>query len=249
MLFVEWSTDSLSCSLNKKMMNDNNTTTIDTTNVTPTPLNVVATDATVTTAGTITALTAAKTTTTLPVGNAADETAHRSLFGTGLYQLDSVSGTTSGPVAVQTPPFVPRVFTQGLMPDKFDGKCFKTWQKKMMFFLTTLKLDKFIQRDKPLVPYGIDDVHALASVYIWVHSDFVCKGNILGSLIHPLYRVYYEISNAKDLWRSMDKKNRGEDAGCQKYVVAKFHDLMMDSKPIMDQVEAFQLIFNEIAVE
>ena len=110
MLFVEWSTDSLSCSLNRKMTNDNNTT-IDTTNVTPTPLNVVATDAIVTTAGTITASTAA-TTTTLPVGNVADETAHCSLFGVGLYQSDSVSGTTSGPVQVQTPPFVPSVFTQ-----------------------------------------------------------------------------------------------------------------------------------------
>ncbi|KAG5377775.1 hypothetical protein IGI04_025617 [Brassica rapa subsp. trilocularis] len=66
------------------MTNDNNTT-IDTTNVTPTSLNVVATDATVTTAGTITASTAATTTTTLPVGNAADETGHHSLFGAGLY--------------------------------------------------------------------------------------------------------------------------------------------------------------------
>uniref|UniRef100_A0A0D3AZ61 Uncharacterized protein n=1 Tax=Brassica oleracea var. oleracea TaxID=109376 RepID=A0A0D3AZ61_BRAOL len=50
------------------------------------------------------------------------------------------------------------------MPDKFDGKGFKTWQKKMLFFLTTLKLDKFILEDKPIVPYGIDDVHTLASV-------------------------------------------------------------------------------------
>ena len=126
MLFVEWSIDSLSCSLNKKMTNDNNTT-IDTTNVTPTLLNVVATDATVTTAGTITASTAATTTTILPVGNTADETGHHSLFGAGLYQSDSVSGTTSGPVAVQTSPFVPNVFNQGLMPYKFDGKRFKTW--------------------------------------------------------------------------------------------------------------------------
>ena len=48
----------------------------------------------------------------------------------------------------------------------------------------------------------------------------------------------------------MDKKYRGEDAGCQKYVVAKFHDFkMVDSKSIMDQVEAFQLICHEIAAE
>ncbi|KAF2534181.1 hypothetical protein F2Q70_00031518 [Brassica cretica] len=68
------------------MTNDNNTP-IDTTNVNQTPLNVAATDATVTTAGNITASTAAATTSTiLPVGNAADETTRRSLFGAGLYQ-------------------------------------------------------------------------------------------------------------------------------------------------------------------
>ena len=78
-----------------------------------------------TTARIITALTAAETTTTLPVDSVSDETARRSLFGDGLYQTGSVSGTTSGPVAVQTPLSVRNVFTQG-MPDKFDGKGFKT---------------------------------------------------------------------------------------------------------------------------
>ncbi|XP_013617778.1 PREDICTED: uncharacterized protein LOC106324338 [Brassica oleracea var. oleracea] len=184
------------------------------------------------------------------MGNVADETTRRSLFGASLYQMGSVSGNTSGPVAVQTPPFVPSVFTQGLMPNKFDGKGFITWQKKMLFFLTTLKLDKFIQEDKPLVSYRIDNVHTLASVDIWVHSDFVCKGYILGRLIDPLYRVYCEIPTAEELWRSLDKKCRGEDACCQKYVVSKFHKFkMVDSKPIMDQVEAFQLICHKIAAE
>uniref|UniRef100_A0A0D3BI56 Glutamyl/glutaminyl-tRNA synthetase class Ib catalytic domain-containing protein n=1 Tax=Brassica oleracea var. oleracea TaxID=109376 RepID=A0A0D3BI56_BRAOL len=58
---------------------------------------------------------AATTSTILPVGNASDETTRRSLFGAGLYQMGSVSVTASGPVAVQTPPSVPSVFTQGLM--------------------------------------------------------------------------------------------------------------------------------------
>ena len=144
MLFVVWSINLFSCFLCRLMTNDNNTP-VDTTNVTQTPLIVAATDATKTTAGANTASTAAATTTTtLPVGNDADETTRRSLFGAGFYQTGSVSRTTSGPVAVQTPPSVPSVFTQGLMPDKFDGKGFKTWQKTMLFFLTTLKLDKLI---------------------------------------------------------------------------------------------------------
>ena len=90
----------------EKMTNDNNTP-INTTDVTTTPLNVAATDATVTTVGNITASTAAATTSTiLPAGNAADETTRRSLFGAGLYQTGSVSATASSPVAVQTPPAV-----------------------------------------------------------------------------------------------------------------------------------------------
>ncbi|KAL0694672.1 hypothetical protein Bca4012_061852 [Brassica carinata] len=131
------------------MTDPSNTTPID-ASITQTPLNVSATDATLTNVGTIDVGTiAATTTTTLPVGNGADETTRRSLFGAGLYQTASIEGTSNAPVAVSTPPTVPSVFTQGLMPDKFDGKGFKTWQKKMLFFLTTLKLDKFIQEDKP----------------------------------------------------------------------------------------------------
>ncbi|KAF2566893.1 hypothetical protein F2Q68_00027109 [Brassica cretica] len=54
------------------MMNDNNTP-IDTTNVSHTPLNVAATDVTMTNVGNITASTAAATTSTiLPAGNATD---------------------------------------------------------------------------------------------------------------------------------------------------------------------------------
>ncbi|KAF2599279.1 hypothetical protein F2Q68_00009215 [Brassica cretica] len=68
------------------MTNDNNTL-IDTTDVTTTPLNVAATDATVKTVENITASTAAATTSTiLPAGNAADETTRHSLFSAGLYQ-------------------------------------------------------------------------------------------------------------------------------------------------------------------
>ncbi|KAF3595700.1 hypothetical protein DY000_02020418 [Brassica cretica] len=63
------------------MTNDNNTA-IDTTNVIQIPLNVAATDATVTTVGNITVSTAAATTTTtLSVGNVVDEITRCSLFG------------------------------------------------------------------------------------------------------------------------------------------------------------------------
>lgn len=55
---------------------------------------------------------------------------------------------------------------------------------------------------------------------------------------------------AKDLRRSLDKKYRGEDEGCQKFSVVHFFDFkMVGSKPIMDQVEALELLCHEIVVE
>ncbi|KAF3543977.1 hypothetical protein DY000_02002864 [Brassica cretica] len=63
-------------------MTNGNNTPIDTTDVTTTPLNVAATDATVATVGNITSSTAAATTSTiLPAGNVVDETTRWSLFG------------------------------------------------------------------------------------------------------------------------------------------------------------------------
>jgi len=34
-------------------------------------------------------------------------------------------------------------------PEKFDGMEFKRWQQKMLFYLTTLHLAKFLQEDPP----------------------------------------------------------------------------------------------------
>ena len=34
-------------------------------------------------------------------------------------------------------------------PGKFDGTEFKRWQQKMLFYLTTLHLAKFLQEDPP----------------------------------------------------------------------------------------------------
>ena len=87
-----------------------NNTPIDTT-IDQTPLNAAGTDATVITAVTI----AASTSTSVPVGIVTDETTSRSLFGAGLYQMGSILGTTSAPVAVPTPPAVPGMITQGFL--------------------------------------------------------------------------------------------------------------------------------------
>ncbi|CAA7035407.1 unnamed protein product [Microthlaspi erraticum] len=129
---------------------------------------------------------------------------------------------------------------------KVGGNGFKTWQQKMLFFLTNLNLDKYLKDDAPIVPPGNTDSTIMDR---WTQSDFLCKGWILSRLIDPLYNVYCEAKTSKQLWLALEKKYKSEDAGCQKYATAKFLNFkMVDSKPIMEQVEALQLITHEIAL-
>ncbi|CAA7017273.1 unnamed protein product [Microthlaspi erraticum] len=146
-----------------------------------------------------------------------------------------------------TNPSMPGAVSVGLMPEKFGGNGFKTWQQKMLFFLTNLSLDKYLKDDAPVVPPGNTDSTIMDR---WTQSDFLCKGWILSRLIDPLYNVYCEAKTSKQLWLALEKKYKSEDAGCQKYATAKFLNFkMVDSKPIMEQVEALQLITHEIAAE
>ncbi|KAL1222310.1 hypothetical protein V5N11_012777 [Cardamine amara subsp. amara] len=151
----------------------------------------------------------------------------------------SVIETVKVPSGNHTPP-----------PSKFDGTSFKMWKKKMFFYLTTLNLQKYTNEVKPLLPEGNTDPCALASVHAWEHGDFLCKGYIQNSLSDQLFKVYENAETSKDLWDTLDKKYRIEDSGTQKFTVAKFMQYqMVDSRPLMEQVEELQMLLHDIYAE
>ena len=39
-------------------------------------------------------------------------------------------------------------------PEKFSGLNFKRWQQKMLFYLTTLNLDRFLTETAPVIAAG-----------------------------------------------------------------------------------------------
>ena len=45
----------------------------------------------------------------------------------------------------------------GEKPENFGGVDFKCWQQKMLFYLTTLNLAKFLTEDAPILPEGESD--------------------------------------------------------------------------------------------
>ena len=52
-------------------------------------------------------------------------------------------------VSLPTPVMAPMTVSHGEKPEKFNGTEFKRWQQKMLFYLTTLNLARFLQEDVP----------------------------------------------------------------------------------------------------
>ncbi|KAK9030483.1 hypothetical protein V6N11_031909 [Hibiscus sabdariffa] len=55
---------------------------------------------------------------------------------------------------------------------KFTGQNFKTWQQKMLFYLTMLNLAKYLNEDSPVVTIGdgegeVDDLTAFSITQAW----------------------------------------------------------------------------------
>ncbi|KAK0596722.1 hypothetical protein LWI29_018407 [Acer saccharum] len=135
----------------------------------------------------------------------------------------------------------------GEKPEKFKGNDFKRWQQKMLFYLTTLNLAKFLKEDAPKPGTSKEEATAVDA---WHHADYICKNHILNGLDDALYNVYSPIKTAKALWESLDKKYKTEDAGMKKFIVGRFLDYkMIDNKTVISQVQELQLILHEIHAE
>ncbi|RVW46387.1 Retrovirus-related Pol polyprotein from transposon TNT 1-94 [Vitis vinifera] len=138
-------------------------------------------------------------------------------------ESDNVVVTELAPVATPTvaqvpamPTAVPISVSPGEKPEKFSGLNFKRWQQKMLFYLTTLNLARFLTEDAPKLKEDEHDIQ----------------------------------KTAKELWESLDRKYKTEDAGAKKFVVGRFLDYkMVDSKTVVSQVQELQVILHEIHAE
>ena len=72
----------------------------------------------------------------------------------------------------------------------------------------------------------------------------------MNELHDSLYNVYCAIKTAKELWESLDRKYKTEDAWAKKFVVSRFFDFkIVDSRTVISQVQEIQVILNEIQAE
>ncbi|CAA7034641.1 unnamed protein product [Microthlaspi erraticum] len=166
---------------------------------------------------------------------------------------DQPAANVTGQLAALAAPTLPSNISAALSPDKFDGTNFKQWQQKMHFFLTTLNLAKYLVETKPEVPATQEanpDPRVHMTLENWNQGDFLCKGYIQSRLVDQLFNVYSEVKTSKELWEALDKKYKTFNVGSGKFAAAKFLNfVMVDSKPIMDQVHDLQMILQEISDE
>ena len=160
--------------------------------------------------------------------------------------------TDSTPTVVPPPmPIMePMTVSHGEKPEKFNGTEFKRWQQKMMFYLTTLNLARFFQEDAPALKENKTNRKVVSAVEARKHFDFLCRNYFLNGLENTLYNVYCAFNTARELWESLDKKYKTEDAGLKKFVVGKFPDYkMLDTKTVISQVQDLQVILHDIHAE
>ncbi|XP_074342234.1 uncharacterized protein LOC141679709 [Apium graveolens] len=135
-------------------------------------------------------------------------------------------------------------------PVKFSGLDFKTWQQKMLFYLTTLNFARFLIEDAPKLKEDESDVQLVSAVQAWKHSDFLCRNYIMNCLSDSLYKVYSVLKTSKVLWDSLDRKYRTEDASTKKFIVTWLLDFtMVDFKKVVNQVQDLQRIMHDMEAE
>ncbi|KAK6124636.1 hypothetical protein DH2020_041624 [Rehmannia glutinosa] len=84
----------------------------------------------------------------------------------------------------------------------------------------------------------------------WHNKNFLCRNYILNGLDDTLYNVCSTFKTSKELWDSLDKKYKMEDAGTKKFVVGKFLEYkMVDTKSVISQVQEIQIILHDLVSE
>ncbi|KAK5802564.1 hypothetical protein PVK06_030167 [Gossypium arboreum] len=85
---------------------------------------------------------------------------------------------------------LPVTMSHNKKPAKFTRENFKTWQQKMLFYLTMLNMAKFLKDDPPIFREDEKDVVTTFNIAkAWNTFDFLCRNYILNGLSNKLYEV------------------------------------------------------------
>ena len=138
-----------------------------------------------------------------------------------------------------------------LIPDMsklepLDGKNYKRWAVRMRFYLE--QIDVAYVLDDIVEPVDKDDLSEYEIKFS--KDDRTCKGMLLHYMSNSLLDIYMGFYHAKDIWDALEKKYGTDDAGTKRYCVSKWLSFqVVDDKPIIDQIHAYESICINMAAE
>ena len=173
--------------------------------------------------------------------------------------IESDNVVMDGLAQVATPtvarvPTLPTIVLISVSPreklEKFSRLNFKRWQQKMLFYLTTLNLTRFLTENTPKLREDKLDIQVFSVVDAWKYSDFLGRNYVMNGLPDSLYNVYSNNKTTKELWASPDWKYKTKNVRAEKFIVDRFLDYkMVDSKTVVSQVQELQVILHQIHAE
>jgi hypothetical protein len=103
--------------------------------------------------------------------------------------------------------------------DRFDGNNYKRWREKVEFLLTTLKVRYVLDTPCPDIPAEGATNEQIDLKFKWEKDNYTCWGNILNTLIDPLFDMYAPKKFAREIWEALENKYKTEDSGNKSYLM------------------------------
>ncbi|KAJ6805866.1 uncharacterized protein M6B38_178260 [Iris pallida] len=128
--------------------------------------------------------------------------------------------------------------------EKFDGKHFQIWKRKVTLNLQLMDVDHVLIEDEPTIPEG-GTVDAIAAALVkqskWKRKkNSICKLLILNSMEDSLAESYSKKENAKEIWDSLGKLYEDDENRSKIFIIEKYHKwLFEDEMAMLPQVKEF----------
>ena len=116
--------------------------------------------------------------------------------------VPTASAQVATPIVAQVlvmPIVMPISVLPGEKQEKFNELNFIMWQHKMLFYLTTLNLARFLIEDAPKLKEEEHDVQVFSVMDAWKHFDFLCRNYVMNALTDSSYNVYSDKRTTKEL--------------------------------------------------
>ncbi|VVA25499.1 PREDICTED: UBN2_2 domain-containing [Prunus dulcis] len=135
-------------------------------------------------------------------------------------------------------------------PVRLDGKNYTIWARRMEFFLKELKVEYVLYEPCPGIMLGSEATteeiaESKAAEEKWIKDDFMCLRTILNYLCDDLLHRYAKrkkTTTAKQLWDDLKLMFATKRSLVRKYVEFQ----MVDEKTVVEQVQEFNRIFDDV---